>query len=187
MAMINTGAQLPLPSAEPDEQVDILSFVVTKAGWESLKSRIKISSANHVRILTRLIHKSAIYPIKQSQGDWHYLPGNHAKVILYQKQKLAVLGSFNLTKPSLNSNIECFSQVDPAHYDSLSKEFNRLWDKTKQDKKVITTETTIGQAIADTFYDEEEEELDEEAPPSEAVPTDGPRNRGPSKSPSSSK
>lgn len=175
-AMFGPSTEFQLPPAELDEQVDILSFVVTKAGWETLQHRLKLSPSNHVRILTRLIQKSAIDPIKQSQGGWHYLPGNHAKVILYQKQKLAILGSFNLTKPSLNSNIECFSQVDPAHYDNLSKEFNRLWDETKQDKKAITTETTIGQAIADTFYDGEEEELNEEAPPSEEEPTEGPRD-----------
>lgn len=177
--MIAKGAKLPLLLAEPDECVDILSFVVTKAGWEALKNRLKISQSHRVRILTQLIYESAIKPIEQIGSTWHHLPGNHAKVILYRKQKVALLGSFNLTERSLGDNIECFSQVDPADYDRLADEFEKLWGETKQDKNAIRTRTTIGQAIADTFYDGEEEELDEEAPSCEAELTDGPRDPWP--------
>lgn len=174
MAMIVKGAKLPLLPAKPDECVDILSFVVTKAGWEALKNRLKISQSHRVRILTQLIYESAIKPIEQIGSTWHHLPGNHAKVILYRKQKVALLGSFNLTERSLGDNIECFSQVDPADYDRLADEFEKLWGETKQDKNAIKTRITIGQAIADTFYDGEEEELDEEAPSCEAELTEGP-------------
>ncbi|MDP3090203.1 MAG: DEAD/DEAH box helicase family protein [Nitrospira sp.] len=178
-AMFDRGAKLPLLPAEPDECVDILSFVVTKAGWEALKHRLKISQSHRVRILTQLIYESAIKPIEQIGSAWHHLPGNHAKVILYRKQKVALLGSFNLTKPSLGDNIECFSQVAPADYDRMADEFDRLWEKTEQNKKAIKTRSTIAQAIADTLDDGEEEELDEETPLSEAETTEGPRRPWP--------
>jgi superfamily II DNA or RNA helicase len=175
-AMFDRGAKLPLLPAEPGERVDILSFVVTKAGWESLQHRLKLSPSNHVQILTRLIYKAAIDPIKQAQAKWHYLEKNHAKVILYRKQRVAVLGSFNLTKPSLGDNIECFSPVDPADYDQLENEFDRLWEETKENTiAIIRTRDDLAQAIATALDSGEEEELGEDAPPCEVELTEGPR------------
>lgn len=175
-AMFGHSTEFQLPPAELDEQVDILSFVVTKAGWETLQHRLKLSPSNHVRILTRLIYTAAIDPIKQARAEWHYLEKNHAKVILYRKQRVAVLGSFNLTKPSLGDNIECFSPVDHADYDQLVKEFNRLWGKTKENTiAIIRTRDDLAQAMATALDSGEEEELGENAPPCEAELTEGPR------------
>lgn len=175
-AMFGHSTKFQLPSAKPDERVDILSFVVTKAGWETLQHRLNLSTSNHVRILTRLIYKAAIDPVNQARAEWHYLEKNHAKVILYRKQKVAVLGSFNLTKPSLDDNIECFSPVDPADYDQLEKEFDRLWEKTEENIiAIIRNRDDLAQVIVTTLNEGEEEGLDEEAPPSEAETTEGPR------------
>ena len=158
-AMFGHSTEFQLPLAKLDEEVDILSFVVTKAGWESLQHRLKLSPSNHVRILTRLIYKAAIDPIKQAQAKWHYLEKNHAKVILYRKQRVAVLGSFNLTKPSLGDNIECFSPVDPADYDQLENEFNRLWKETEEDPiAIIRNRDILAKVIAATLDEGEEEE-----------------------------
>ena len=134
MATIEKGEDLVLPLALPGEPVDILSFVVTNAGWEALKDRIGISSSNPnpIRLLTRLIYQSVIDPIKQAGGDWHWLPKNHAKVILYRWQKKAVLGSFNLTGPSLGDNLECLSQVD-HDYQRLAAVLQKYWDATEKD------------------------------------------------------
>lgn len=96
---------IPLIKAKPNEPVDILSFVVTSAGWNSLKRQIRISQSNTIRILTQWIYRSAIKPIKEVKGCWRYLPNNHAKVIRYQKQKIAVLDFFNLISPSFNNNV----------------------------------------------------------------------------------
>lgn len=182
MAIIGTGAQLKLPLAEPDEPVDILSFVVTKAGWETLKDRIGISTSNPVRILTRLIHKSASELIEQAGVDWHWrhLPNNHAKVILYRKQKVAVLGSFNLTKPSLGNNIECLYRVDDTnYYNQLEKVFKEYWTAAKQSLDAIITPDTVGQAIANTLDDREEEATGQGTPRRQADPTEGPRRPWP--------
>ncbi len=175
-AMFGPSTEFQLPKAKSGEQVDILSFVVTRAGWESLQHRLKLSPSNHVRILTRLIHKAAIDPIKQAGAKWHYLENNHAKVILYRKQKVAVLGSFNLTKHSLERNIECFSSVDPADYEQLEQEFERLWGETEEKPiAIIRTRDDLAQAMATALDDGEEEELGEDAPPCEAERTEGPR------------
>lgn len=175
-AMFGHSTEFQLPPAKLDEEVDILSFVVTKAGWESLQHRLKLSPSNHVRILTRLIYKAAIDPIKQARAEWHYLEKNHAKVILYRKQRVAVLGSFNLTKPSLGDNIECFSPVDPADYDQLEDEFNRLWKETEENTSaIIPTSDDLAQAIATALDDGEEEKLEEDEPSYEAEIAEGPR------------
>lgn len=177
MAMISNGNQLEFPLADPGEAVDIISFVVTEAGWKALKDRIAINSSNPVRILTRLIYKSASELIEQAGVYWHHFPNNHAKVILYRKQKVAILGSVNLTKPSLSSNIECLYRVDDTGaYNQLEEVFNEYWRTTKKSNAAIVTRETVGQAIADTFDDEKEEEQDKEAPPFETELTDGPRN-----------
>jgi superfamily II DNA or RNA helicase len=174
--MFGHSTEFQLPLAKLDEEVDILSFVVTKAGWESLQHRLKLSPSNHVRILTRLIYKAAIDPIKQAQAKWHYLEKNHAKVILYRKQRVAVLGSFNLTKPSLGDNIECFSPVDPADYDQLENEFNRLWKETEEDPiAIIRNRDILAKVIAATLDEGEEEELEEDEPSYEAEIAAGPR------------
>jgi len=175
-AMFGHSTEFQLPPAELNEQVDILSYVVTKAGWETLQHRLKLSPSNHVRILTRLIYKAAINPINQACAKWHYLEKNHAKVILYRKQRVAVLGSFNLTKPSLGDNIECFSPVDPADYDQLVKEFDRLWKNTEENTiAIIRTRYDLAQAMATALDSGEEKELGEDAPPCEAELTEGPR------------
>ena len=59
MAVIDRGdkLRLSLPPAMPGEPVDIISFVVTEAGWKTLRERIGTSRSNPVRILTRLIQK----------------------------------------------------------------------------------------------------------------------------------
>ena len=91
-------------------------------------------------------------------------------------QRVAVLGSFNLTKPSLGDNIECFSPVDPADYDQLVKEFNRLWGRTIENTiAIIRTRDDLAQAMATALDRGEEEELGEDAPPCEAELTEGPR------------
>ena len=168
-AMFGRSTEFQLPRANPGEEVYILSFVVTKAGWETLQHRLKLSPSNPVRILTRLIYKAAIDPIKQAQAKWHYLEKNHAKVILYRKQRVAVLGSFNLTKPSLGDNVECFSPVDPADYDQLEKEFKRLWGETKENPiAIIRTRDDLAQAMVTALDDGEEEGLGEDARPCEA-------------------
>jgi superfamily II DNA or RNA helicase len=179
--MIGNGNQLPLPQAEPGEQVDILSFVVTEAGWKALKHRLKISQSHRVRILTRLIYQSASELIEQTRVDWHHLPNNHAKVILYRKQKVAVLGSFNLTQPSLNSNIECLYRVnDSDYYNQLANKFDEYWRTTEKSKAAIVTRVTVGQAIADTLDDREEEATGQEAPRRQAdLAEDGPRDPWP--------
>lgn len=174
--MIDNGGKLQLPPAEPDEPIDIISFVVTKAGWETLKERIEINSSNPVRILTRLIYKLANELIEQPKADWHWhhLPNNHAKVILYRKQKVAVLGSFNLTQPSLSSNIECLYRVnDSDYYTQLADKFDEYWRTTEKSKAAIVTRETVGQAIADTLDDIEEEATGQEAPRHQADPTEG--------------
>lgn len=147
--MIDKGDKLDLQPADPGEQIDIISFVVTKAGWERLKDRLKISPSNHVRILTRLIHKSASDLIEHAEGNsvWHHLPGNHAKAILYHKQKLAILGSFNVTKPSLGKNIECLQQVDEAGYHQLAEKFEVHWNNSERDECAFGTPATW-QAVA---------------------------------------
>ncbi|MDH4187056.1 MAG: DEAD/DEAH box helicase family protein [Nitrospira sp.] len=174
--MFGPSTEFKLPPAKFGEQVDILSFVVTKAGWETLQHRLKLSPSNPVRILTRLIHKEAIDPINKAGAKWHYLENNHAKVILYRKQRLAVLGSFNLTKHSLGRNIECFSQVDSADYDRLEKEFNRLWRATKEnDSAIKRTPDDLAQEMVTALDDGKEEEMKEDAPPCESELTEGPR------------
>jgi superfamily II DNA or RNA helicase len=177
MAMIGNGNQLPLPPAEPGEPVDILSYVVTKAGWETLKDRIEINSSNSVRILTRLIYQSASELIEQTRVDWQHLPNNHAKVILYRKQKVAVLGSFNLTQPSLSSNIECLYRVnDSDYYNQLADKFDEYWRTTEKSKVAIRPDTDF-QAKTDTLDDREEEATGQEAPRHQADPAeDGPRD-----------
>ncbi|MDN5942134.1 MAG: DEAD/DEAH box helicase family protein [Nitrospira sp.] len=174
--MIDNSGKLKLPRAEPDEPINIISFVVTKAGWETLKERIEINSSNPVRILTRLIYKSANELIEQPKADWHWhhLPNNHAKVILYRKQKVAVLGSFNLTQPSLSSNIECLYRVnDSDYYTQLADKFDEYWRTTEKSKAAIVTREAVGQAIADTLDDREEEATGQEAPMCQADPTEG--------------
>ena len=175
--MFGRSTEFQLPLAEPDERVDILSFVVTKAGWETLQHRLNLSTSNPVRILTRLIYKAAIDPINKTRAKWHYLEKNHAKVILYREQKVAVLGSFNLTKPSLIDNVECFSPVNPADYDKLEKEFDQLWGNTKENTiAIIRNRDDLTQAMATAFEEEEEEEeLNEETPPAETEATEMPR------------
>lgn len=161
MAMIGSGDRLPLPSADPDEPVDILSFVVTKAGWEALKKRISISSLKHVRILTQLIYQPASELINQSGAEWRYLPSNHAKAILYRKKNVAVLGSFNLTNPSLSSSIECFHRIDdPTHYNQLAETFDRHWKTAKQDKAAFATQEKVLAAM----IGQEEDKTGQDAP-----------------------
>lgn len=182
MATIDNGDKLALPRAKPGERVDIISFVVTKAGWETLRDRIRISSSNNVRILTRLIYKSASELIDQAGGnwDWRHLPNNHAKAILYRKQKVAVLGSFNLTKPSLDNNIECLCRVDDTnHYNQMAEVFEGYWTRAEKSKDAIVTRETIAQAIADTLDDREEGAIDQEVPRRQAELTDGPREPWP--------
>ena len=182
-AMFGHSTKFQLPPAEPNEQVDILSYVVTPAGWASLKRRIGLSQSNTVRILTQLIYKAAIDSVKQDKGEWHYLQTNHVKVFLYRNQRKAVLGSCNLTKRSLGDNIECFAEVGDPDYDQLACEFDRLWRSTTEDKDAIQTPETMAQVIATTLDDGEEEELNEETPPSEDEPTDGPRKSWPFQEP----
>ncbi len=176
MATIDNGYQLELPEADPDEQIDIFSYVVTKAGWETLKSRLKISPSHRVQVLTQLISSPASKLINQSKAEWRYLPSNHAKAIIYRKKKVAVLGSFNLTKLSLGSNIECFHLVDdPSHYKQLADTFNRHWATAKQDKAAFATQEKVWVAT----IDQEEDETGHEAPRRQAEPTDGPRKSWP--------
>lgn len=179
--MIDYGDQLQLPPAEPGEPVDMISFVVTKAGWETVKERIKINLSNPVRILTRLIDKSTSERIEQAGADWRHLPNNHAKVILYRKQKVAVLGSFNLTKYSLGKNIECLHQVnDTSDYNKLEEEFEKHWKKSEKSDEAFAIQETIIQAMADMLDDREEDDDEatgHEAPMCQADPTeDGPRD-----------
>ena len=180
MATIEKGEDLVLPLAMPGEPVDILSFVVTNAGWEELKKRIGISSSNPnpIRLLTRLIYQSVIDPIKQAGGDWHWLPKNHAKVILYGWQKKAVLGSFNLTGPSLGDNLECLSQVD-HDYQRLAAVFQKYWETTEKDDNAIVPPGTLLQALAATIDPTEEDMPGLAAADRQAELTDGCRNPWP--------
>lgn len=123
---------LPLPRVLPGESVDILTFVVTRDGWEALKDRIGLLSENRVRLLTKEIKKSAKELMDQTGIRWHCLPRNHAKVILYHAQKFAMLGSFNITYPSLCQNIECFEQVNGENYCRLAERFEQYWEIAEQ-------------------------------------------------------
>jgi len=172
--MIDNGDKLPFPKAHPRERVDILTFVVTKAGWEALKDRIGISSSNSVRILTRLIHESAIELLDRAGIDWRHLPNNHAKVILYRKQKIAVLGSFNLTEPSLSDNIECLYRIDDAYYERLAGAFEGYWMTAHRDEDAIVPLGMIAQAMTYTLDDSKEMASDQEAPDYQAKLVEGP-------------
>lgn len=158
MATIGKGAELQLPLAWPGEPVDILSFVVTKAGWKALMERIGISSSNPIRILTQKIDPSVIDPIEHAGGDWSWrgLRTNHAKVILYRWQKKAVLGSFNLTGPSLGDNIECLAQAD-HDYPQLAAVFEEYWTTAKKEYAVPITPQTLMLALAATIDRTEED------------------------------
>ena len=174
MAMIGNGNKLRLPRAKSGESVDILSYVVTKAGWKTLKDRIGISSSNPVRILTQKIDKLTSERIEQAGADWRHLPTNHAKVILYREQKVAVLGSFNLTQPSLGNNIECLHQVDDTRdYNQLAEDFKKHWATAEKSEDAFATQETMVQAMADTLDDTEEEATGQEAPMCQADPTEG--------------
>lgn len=180
MAIIDKGDKLRLPTAMPGERVDIISFVVTKAGWETLKDRIGISPSNPVRILTRLIHEPASELIERAGAnwEWHHLPSNHAKAIIYHKQKMAILGSFNVTEPSLGKNIECSHRVDETGYRQLTEEFQAYWDNTWWDKCAFGTQATWD-AVATLMNHTEEAETRTEAASSLDESTDGPRKPWP--------
>lgn len=184
MALIDNGENLDIPRAKPGESVDIISFVVTKSGWETLKRRIGITSSNRLRILTRLIHQSASEQIEQAGGNWnwHHLPNNHAKAILYHKQKLAILGSFNVTEPSLGKNIECSHRIDETGYRQLAKEFEAYWGKTNQDECAFGTPATW-QAVDTLLNHTDEAEPLTEAVSSQDELTDGPREPWPFQEP----
>jgi superfamily II DNA or RNA helicase len=172
--MISNGNKLRLPRAKSGESVDILSYVVTKAGWKTLKDRIGIFSSNPVRILTQKIDKLTSERIEQAGADWRHLPNNHAKVILYREQKVAVLGSFNLTQPSLGNNIECLHQVDDTRdYNQLAEDFKKHWATAKKSEDAFATQEPMVQAMADTLDDTEEEATGQEAPMCQADPTEG--------------
>lgn len=157
MASIEKGMQLDVPPAKPGEQVDILSFVVTKAGWEVLKDRLRLKPSNQIRILTRLIYPSAISLITQAHGEWRWLRTNHAKVILYRQQRLAVLGSFNLTGPSLSDNIECLARVD-EDFNRLAKVFEEYWSTAMQDDAaIVRNQGALLQALSTSFGPLEDE------------------------------
>ncbi len=167
---------LPLPEAWPEEPVDILSYVVTPAGWEALKDLTRISSANQVRILTRLISQPAIDKIVQDEGRWHYLPRNHAKVILYRHQRIAAMGSFNLPQPSLKSNIECLCHMEGASYARLEEEFDRYWNEA--DKQAAAQAEYDKQAIESEQLDPENQNARSDSPdvidqdPEQSLPED---------------
>jgi superfamily II DNA or RNA helicase len=158
--IIEVGSHLPLLKAEPGEQVDIITFVVTPDGWAQLKDRLQLSPANPVRILTRLIHKSASELLIEQAGgkwQWHYLPGNHAKAIIYRKQQLAILGSFNLTTFSLGKNLESSYRVNGTDYAQIVREFEAYWNQTKRDEHAFRT-PAAWQAVSSLFENPDERE-----------------------------
>lgn len=164
---------LQLPRAMRGEPVDILSFVVTGAGWVALQDRIGILPSNPVRILTRLIYPSAVDEMERAGIRWHALERNHAKVILYRDQKVAVLGSANITSSSLASNIESLSGlVKGAEFTFLAEQFDRYWQEAEEnghaqrerDRKAIIQDSNSGWgALANAIAPEEIEGCHQEA------------------------
>ena len=109
---------------------------------------------------------------------WHYLESNHAKAIIYHKQKVAILGSFNVTEPSLGKNIECSHQVDETGYRQLTEEFQAYWDNTWPDKRAFGTQATW-QAVDLLMNHTEEAETRTEAASSLDGSIDGSRKPWP--------
>lgn len=75
MVTIKSGATKHLPEAEPGERIDVLTFVVTKAGWNALKEKLKLQPNNPVRIVSRLFYQGAL----PGSIDIRQLKDNHAK------------------------------------------------------------------------------------------------------------
>lgn len=179
---------LALPPAKPGEAIDILSFVVTEPGWTALKERIGISPSNRVRILTAWIYQSARDQLSQDGVRWHALLRNHAKMLLYREQEIAVLGSFNLTGPSLERNIECISGLlDRDDYARLVGAFDDYWeraehggaDQKKRDEDAVLGPSSAPRELALAICPEERIEADRAEPAEQDEPLDPPLDAWP--------